>query len=72
MNTDQNRLTPEEWHETASLVGTEEADLPAGRHTFHRDILMTLIHESTSSTPPAPVRRRRFLRPLIVVPASIC
>ncbi|MGW0551794.1 CU044_5270 family protein [Streptomyces altiplanensis] len=74
-----SRLTPDEWHESEHLLSLEEADFPAGRHAFHKEELMTFIQQDTqaaasaASAPPAatPVRRK-FLRPLIVLPVAAC
>ncbi|MET9668052.1 CU044_5270 family protein [Streptomyces sp. NPDC006475] len=64
---------PDEWQETARLVSLEEADLPAGRHTFHKEALMTFIHQSdAAANTPAPAKRRGFLRPMFVLPAAAC
>ncbi|MGN9792410.1 CU044_5270 family protein [Streptomyces sp. OZ13] len=74
-----SRLTPDEWLESEQLLSPEEADLPAGRHAFHKEALMAFIQQDARSTtaasaaPPsaAPVRRR-LLRPLIVLPVAAC
>ncbi|MCX2181977.1 CU044_5270 family protein [Streptomyces sp. SKN60] len=75
----KSRRTPDEWHEGEHLLSLEEADLPAGRHAFHKEELMTFIQQETqgaSATTPAPPvpapARRRVLRPLSVLPAAAC
>ncbi|MEV4947897.1 CU044_5270 family protein [Streptomyces sp. NPDC053755] len=71
-----SRRTPDEGHEGEHLLSFEEADLPADRHAFHKEELMTFIQqdtraEATTPTPAAPVRRR-LLRPLVILPAVAC
>ncbi|GGT10416.1 hypothetical protein GCM10010271_11090 [Streptomyces kurssanovii] len=74
-----SRLTPDEGLESEHLLFPEEADLPAGRHAFHKEALMTFIQQdarsatAASAAPPAaaPVRRK-LLRPLFVVPVAAC
>ncbi|MFD4029188.1 CU044_5270 family protein [Streptomyces sp. NPDC058637] len=74
----ESRRTPDERHEGEQLLFLGEADLPAGRHAFHREELMTLIQQDTQAAaattpaPPAAPVRRRLLRPLIILPAAAC
>ncbi|WP_106403335.1 CU044_5270 family protein [Actinocorallia populi] len=67
-------LTPDEWPEGEHLLAVEEADLPAGRHAFHKDALMTRIQQDTqtAASPAAPPGRRRLPRALIILPAAVC
>ncbi|MGA4803324.1 CU044_5270 family protein [Streptomyces lavendulocolor] len=73
------RLTPDEWPEGEPLLSLAEADLPAGRHAFHKEELMAFIEQDTRDTAPAapvppaaaPVRGR-FARRAVLLPVAAC
>jgi ferric-dicitrate binding protein FerR (iron transport regulator) len=77
MNANPSRPRPAEWEETAQLLPPVERDLPAGRHQFHKERLMTQIHQATQADQatqatgaPRPPRRNRFLRPAVLLPVT--
>ncbi|MEU9294515.1 CU044_5270 family protein [Streptomyces sp. NPDC048266] len=56
-------------HENGDLPATEEHDLPPGRHQFHKERLMSQIHDDRrAATPRAP--RNPFLRKAVLLPAA--
>lgn len=78
MNADKSRQHQTDPDEGAELLSWTARDLPAGRHQFHRERLMTQIHElrqneSHAAEPtaePGSTARRRFRlpRPSLVLP----
>ncbi|MFG2455486.1 CU044_5270 family protein [Streptomyces sp. NPDC048523] len=76
MNASPSQPSPAEWTETQGLLPSVERDLPAGRHQFHKEQMMTQIHEDLrtdrTNTRPALASRRRnlFLRRAILLPAA--
>ncbi|MFI5823688.1 CU044_5270 family protein [Streptomyces rishiriensis] len=74
MNANTSRQDPAERDESAELLSGMARDLPSGRHQFHREQLMTQIHdmqreERIAKAAPAKVRRFRLPRPAIALPA---
>ncbi|MEV4281671.1 CU044_5270 family protein [Actinoplanes xinjiangensis] len=65
-----NQLTPEQ----PSVPSPPSRDLPAGRHQFHREHLMTLIDNDARKTPTTTVaavqHRPQWRRPLFALPAA--
>ncbi|MGW3954564.1 CU044_5270 family protein [Streptomyces sp. NPDC004752] len=87
MNASPSQPHPAEWTETQGLLPSVARDLPAGRHQFHKEQMMTRIHEdlhTTSTTHTtratrgdsrptvAPRRRNPFLRRAVLLPAAAC
>ncbi|MET7682679.1 CU044_5270 family protein [Streptomyces sp. NPDC005423] len=67
---------PAEWTETQDLLPSVARDLPAGRHRFHKEQMMTQIHQDlrttrTDSRPAVALRHRNpFLRRAVLLPAA--
>ncbi|WP_405012529.1 CU044_5270 family protein [Kitasatospora sp. NBC_01539] len=79
MNANLSQPHPAEWEETEHLLPPVERELPAGRHQFHKEHLMTRIHDDLRSADAAPTRPTRttrprspFLRRAILLPAAAC
>ncbi|MFB7615644.1 CU044_5270 family protein [Kitasatospora sp. NPDC056181] len=77
MNANLSQPHPAEWEETEHLLPSVERELPAGRHQFHKERLMTRIHEDLRTAAPArPARTTRprspFLRRAVLLPAAAC
>lgn len=76
MNASPSQPHPAEWQETQELLPAVERDLPAGRHQFHRERLMSQIHDELRTTDtdsaPLPKRRSPFRRPAIILPLAAC
>ncbi|WP_328928758.1 CU044_5270 family protein [Streptomyces sp. NBC_00190] len=79
MNADLSQPHPADREETEHLLPFTERELPAGRHQFHRERLMTQIHDdlrATGSATARPVRtgkpRNPFLRRAILLPVAAC
>jgi hypothetical protein len=53
MNATPSQPHPVEWTETEGLLPPVARDLPAGRHQFHKEQLMTRIHEDLRTAAPA-------------------
>jgi hypothetical protein len=80
MNAKPSQPHPAEWTETQGLLPSAPRDLPAGRHQFHKEQMMTQIHEdlrtsaatTASDDRPVAVPRHRnpFLRRVVLVPAA--
>lgn len=85
MNATPSQPHPVEWTETEGLLPPVARDLPPGRHRFHREQMMTRIHEdlrtAAAATPVAatasddrpvavPRHRNPFLRRAVLVPAT--
>ncbi|MEU7293741.1 CU044_5270 family protein [Streptomyces exfoliatus] len=66
MNPDPNQPRTANRHETGDLPAIEEHDLPQGRHQFHKERLMSQIHDDRRGT----ARRNPFLRKAILLPAA--
>lgn len=66
MNPDPNQPRTANRHETGDLPAIEEHDLPQGRHQFHKERLMSQIHDDRRAT----ARRNPFLRKAILLPAA--
>ncbi len=66
MNPDPNQPRTANRHETGDLPAIEEYDLPQGRHQFHKERLMSQIHDDRRAT----ARRNPFLRKAILLPAA--
>ena len=87
MNADKSRQHQAGADEGAELLSWTARDLPSGRHQFHRERLMTQIHELRQHEPqvaeagvanpaaePGPTGRsllRRLPRPSLVLPALV-
>ncbi|MCB8901972.1 MULTISPECIES: CU044_5270 family protein [unclassified Streptomyces] len=69
MNPDPSRNRTANRHETGGLPAIEEHDLPQGRHQFHKERLMSQIHEDRSAA-AARTPRNPFLRKAILLPAA--
>ncbi|WP_250403767.1 CU044_5270 family protein [Streptomyces cellostaticus] len=65
---------PAEWTETQSLLPATERDLPAGRHQFHKEQMMTQIQEdlrTAAAARVAPAKRSNpFLRRTVLMPTA--
>ncbi|WP_430379698.1 CU044_5270 family protein [Streptomyces sp. B1-3] len=81
MNASPSQPHPAEWTETQGLLPSEERDLPAGRHQFHKEQMMARIREDLRTTAvaparnspsPVPARPRPFLRRAVLLPALAC
>ncbi|MFI6437290.1 CU044_5270 family protein [Streptomyces sp. NPDC050759] len=76
MNASPSQPHPAEWTETQGLLPSVARDLPAGRHQFHKEQMMTQIHEDLRTTRTdgrptgAPRPRNPFLRRAILLPAA--
>ena len=76
MNASPSQPHPAEWPQTQGLLPGVARDLPAGRHQFHREQMMTQIHDDLRTTPtdsrPTGTARPRnpFLRRAILLPAT--
>ncbi|WP_318209356.1 MULTISPECIES: CU044_5270 family protein [unclassified Streptomyces] len=69
MNPDPDKTRTATRHETGGLPATEEHDLPPGRHQFHKERLMSQIHDDRR-TAAARTPRNPFLRKAILLPAA--
>ncbi|MEV6212109.1 CU044_5270 family protein [Kitasatospora sp. NPDC051914] len=79
MNANLSQPHPDERGEIEHLLPSAERELPAGRHQFHKERLMTRIHDDLRSADAAsarPVRtakpRSPFLHRTILLPAAAC
>ncbi|MET7457649.1 CU044_5270 family protein [Streptomyces sp. NPDC005574] len=76
MNASPSQPHPAEWTETQGLLPSVARDLPAGRHRFHKEQMMTQIHEDLRTARadgrPAVAARHRnpFLRRTVLLPAA--
>ncbi|MDX2561735.1 CU044_5270 family protein [Streptomyces sp. TX20-6-3] len=68
MNPDPDKTRTANRHETGGLPAIEEHDLPQGRHQFHKERLMSQIHDDRRAA--ARTRRNPFLRKAILLPAA--
>ncbi|MCX5613582.1 CU044_5270 family protein [Streptomyces sp. NBC_00047] len=70
MNANTSGPSPAEWDEGVRLLSQTARDLPAGRHQFHKELLMAQIQQEQRTETAAPVRARRFRlpRPAITLP----
>ncbi|MFD3334742.1 CU044_5270 family protein [Streptomyces sp. NPDC058700] len=66
MNLDPTQPRTANRHESGDLPATEEHDLPPGRHQFHKERLMSQIHDDRRAAAP----RNPFLRKAILLPAA--
>lgn len=61
-------------HEAGDLPVIEEHELPPGRHQFHKERLMSQIHDdrlaTATATASAPGKRNPFLRKVFLLPAA--
>ncbi|MCX5230084.1 CU044_5270 family protein [Streptomyces sp. NPDC006553] len=69
MNPDPDKTRTANRHETGGLPAIEEHDLPPGRHQFHKERLMSQIHDDRSAA-AARTPRNPFLRKAILLPAA--
>ncbi|WP_395365758.1 CU044_5270 family protein [Streptomyces sp. YH02] len=69
MNPDPDKTRTANRHATGGLPATEEHDLPPGRHQFHKERLMSQIHDDRR-TAAARTPRNPFLRKAILLPAA--
>ncbi|MFB6622668.1 CU044_5270 family protein [Streptomyces sp. NPDC056374] len=69
MNPDPDKTRTANRHETGGLPAIEEHDLPQGRHQFHKERLMSQIHDDRSAA-AARTPRNPFLRKAILLPAA--
>ncbi|MBD0708251.1 MULTISPECIES: CU044_5270 family protein [unclassified Streptomyces] len=69
MNPEPNQSPTAHRNESGDLPAIEERELPPGRHQFHKERLMNLIHEDRR-TAERPARRNPFLRKAILLPAA--
>ncbi|MFD4316981.1 CU044_5270 family protein [Streptomyces sp. NPDC058548] len=69
MNPDPDKTRTANRHETGGLPAIEEHDLPQGRHQFHKERLMSQIHDDRR-TAAARTPRNPFLRKAILLPAA--
>ncbi|MFF3837416.1 CU044_5270 family protein [Streptomyces sp. NPDC001930] len=69
MNPDPDKTRTANRHETGGLPAIEEHDLPPGRHQFHKERLMSQIHDDRR-TAAARTPRNPFLRKAILLPAA--
>ncbi|MFJ5136951.1 CU044_5270 family protein [Streptomyces sp. NPDC088707] len=67
MNPDPDKTRTANRHETGGLPAIEEHDLPQGRHQFHKERLMSQIHDDRAA---ARTPRNPFLRKAILLPAA--
>ncbi|MCG6494468.1 CU044_5270 family protein [Kitasatospora sp. A2-31] len=77
MNADLSQPHPVEREENEHFLPAVERELPAGRHEFHKERLMTRIHDDLRTAAPArPTRstspRRPFLRRPILLAVAAC
>ncbi|WP_406064442.1 CU044_5270 family protein [Streptomyces sp. NBC_01077] len=74
MNPDPNKTRTANRHETGGLPAIEEHDLPRGRHQFHKERLMSQIHDdrhaAAETRASAGRARNPFLRKAILLPAA--
>ncbi|MFD3532811.1 CU044_5270 family protein [Streptomyces sp. NPDC058664] len=66
MNPDPNQPRTANRLASGDLPATEEHDLPPGRHQFHKERLMSQIHDDRR----AAARRNPFLRKAVLLPAA--
>ncbi|MFF1506789.1 CU044_5270 family protein [Streptomyces sp. NPDC058326] len=66
MNPDPNQPATANRLDTGDLPANEEHDLPPGRHQFHKERLMSRIHDDRRTAAP----RNPFLRKAILLPAA--
>ncbi|MER5308627.1 CU044_5270 family protein [Streptomyces sp. NPDC002773] len=66
MNPDPNQPRTANRHESGDLPATEEHDLPPGRHQFHKERLMSQIHDDRRTASA----RNPFLRKAFLLPAA--
>ncbi|MFI6422531.1 CU044_5270 family protein [Streptomyces sp. NPDC050842] len=61
-------------HEAGDLPVIEERELPPGRHQFHKERLMSQIHDdrlaTANATASGPGKRNPFLRKVFLLPAA--
>ncbi|NBM15144.1 CU044_5270 family protein [Streptomyces sp. GC420] len=75
MNTTPRRSGPADWEESAPLLPVPVRPLPADRHQFHKENLMSRIHQDRAAgthTGTARSTRFRLPRPAITLPAMAC
>ncbi|MFJ8666423.1 CU044_5270 family protein [Streptomyces sp. NPDC093600] len=73
MNVNPAQHRPVGTRQTGDVPTFEERDLPAGRHQFHKERLMSQIHHdrlSDAAAKPAPGPRNPFLRRAVLLPAA--
>ncbi|MCX4984846.1 CU044_5270 family protein [Streptomyces sp. NBC_00572] len=70
MNPDPDKTRTANRYETGDLPAIEEHDLPQGRHQFHKERLMSQIHDDRLAAAEARTRRNPFLRKVILLPAA--
>ncbi|MFJ2113865.1 CU044_5270 family protein [Streptomyces sp. NPDC087850] len=66
MNAKPEHTSPAEWPESARLHPRTEADLPVGRHQFHKEQLMARIQQERQQTTTAPPRTSKPRRVILV------
>lgn len=69
MNPDPDTTRTANRHDTGGLPAIEEHDLPQGRHQFHKERLMSQIHDDRR-TAARPARNNPFLRKAILLSAA--
>ncbi|MGW6390397.1 CU044_5270 family protein [Streptomyces sp. NPDC055103] len=74
MNPDPSKPRTAPRHEAGDLPAIEERELPPGRHQFHKERLMSQIHDDRRTTAEARAqraagRRNPFLRKAVLLPA---
>ncbi|MDV5149605.1 CU044_5270 family protein [Streptomyces sp. SBC-4] len=74
MNLDPTEPRTAPRHEAGDLPAIEERELPPGRHQFHKERLMSQIHDdrlaAATTTASAPGKRNPFLRKVFLLPAA--